>query len=158
MLIPVLKYYILTLKHKWFVLIAGIKIGVPLWRLILHDWSKLLPWNAYYYGQQFFGNKSSDKFDHVWLKHQNLHDHHWEYWIPRTLHNRSKSSNVENKPMPMEYDAILEMIADWIGASRVYSGYWPTMNSWDWFHQNFPKIRVHPKTREIILNVLKEKL
>lgn len=31
------------LKHKWFVLLAGLEVGVPLWRLIIHDWSKFTP-------------------------------------------------------------------------------------------------------------------
>jgi len=32
-----MKYFILTLKHKWFVFLAGLKTKAPLWRLIIHD-------------------------------------------------------------------------------------------------------------------------
>ncbi len=38
-----MKYFLLIIKHKWFVLLAGIKIGCPLSRLLLHDMSKFLP-------------------------------------------------------------------------------------------------------------------
>jgi hypothetical protein len=34
------KYFWLTIMHKWFVFLAGFKTGAPLWRLIIHDWSK----------------------------------------------------------------------------------------------------------------------
>lgn len=44
-----LKYLSYVLRHKWFVLVAGLKTGAPLWRLLIHDWSKFLPceWGPY---------------------------------------------------------------------------------------------------------------
>jgi hypothetical protein len=41
-----LKYVV---RHKWFVFVAGLRVGAPLWRLLIHDWSKFLPseWRAY---------------------------------------------------------------------------------------------------------------
>ena len=35
-----LRYLGYVLRHKWFVLVAGLKVGAPLWRLLIHDWSK----------------------------------------------------------------------------------------------------------------------
>lgn len=55
-------WYYLTylLKHKWFVFVAGRKVRAPVWRLLVHDWSKFLPseWGAYadhFYGEPQVG-------------------------------------------------------------------------------------------------------
>lgn len=48
------------LKHKWHVLRAGLKLNVPLWRLVVHDWSKLTPIEWFAYTCYFFGKKASD--------------------------------------------------------------------------------------------------
>ena len=55
---PTLKYIWLTVKHKVFVFRAGLRTKAPLWRLIIHDWSKFTPSEAPHYGRQFFGDKS----------------------------------------------------------------------------------------------------
>lgn len=34
-----LRYLSYVLRHKWYVAVAGIALGVPLWRLVLHDWT-----------------------------------------------------------------------------------------------------------------------
>lgn len=44
--IPTLKYMSLTMVHKWYVFLAGLKTGAPIWRLIIHDWSKFTPAEA----------------------------------------------------------------------------------------------------------------
>lgn len=43
------KYLSYVIRHKWFVLVAGLKTGAPLWRLLIHDWSKFTPaeWSPY---------------------------------------------------------------------------------------------------------------
>ena len=43
------------LRHKWFVFQAGRKTGAPLWRLILHDWSKFTPAEWAPYARMFYG-------------------------------------------------------------------------------------------------------
>lgn len=35
-------YFKYVIRHKWFVFIAGLQTGAPLWRLIIHDWTKFL--------------------------------------------------------------------------------------------------------------------
>jgi hypothetical protein len=30
-------------RHKWFVAVAGLHLGVGLWRLLIHDYSKFFP-------------------------------------------------------------------------------------------------------------------
>jgi hypothetical protein len=152
-----LKYCILTLKHKGFVLLAGLKIGCPVWRLIKHDWTKFLPSELSHYGNQFFGNKDNPyNFTRAWLHHQNMNDHHWEYWIPRTGHNRSTPLYPDGVPLEMDYYAVEEMVADWLGASRAYEGNWPkSLETWVWFKNNFDKIKLHPSSRSYVLYILK---
>jgi hypothetical protein len=149
------KYFKLTIKHKWFVFLAGLKVGCPIWRLIKHDWTKFLPSELSYYGNQFFGKADNPQgFIKCWLHHQNMNDHHWEYYIPRTGHNRCNPPYPDNEPIDMTDDAIKEMVADWLGASRAYEGKWPTKGDWKWFDNNFDRIRVTSTTKIIIQNIL----
>ena len=53
------------LKHKWHVLRAGLKLNVPLWRLVVHDWSKLTPIEWFAYTAYFFNKRPSDHNMHV---------------------------------------------------------------------------------------------
>ncbi len=157
--IPTLKYLWLTTKHKAFVFRAGLKTGAPVWRLIIHDWSKFTPSEAPHYGRQFFGDQSDPLgFTMAWNHHQKINPHHWEYWIPLTGHNRGGFKDLE--PLPMPYWAVREMVADWYGASRAYGGSWPYggkfLMDWEWFNQNWFEIRnrMHPETQQRVLNVL----
>lgn len=156
-MIPTLKYVWATIKHKWFVFRAGLRVGVPLWQLIIHDWSKFTPAEAPYYGRQFFGDKGNPAgFAMAWIHHQNLNPHHWEYWIPRTVHMYDGGTK-SNEPFEMPEKYIREMVADWMGASRSYEGQWPeSQRAWVWFDGHFGDIRLHPNTRELILSIMKE--
>ena len=143
-----MKYFWLTIKHKWFVFLAGLKTGAPIWRLMIHDWTKFLPSELPHYQRQFFG-KADDPWGFIscWLHHQNHNPHHWEYWIPRTGHNRGLPPFPDGEPVPMPEWAIREMVADWMGASRVYEGKWPKPGEWVWLKKSYPKIRITTKYR-----------
>lgn len=154
--IPTARYIWLTLKHKWFVFLAGLKTGAPLFRLLIHDWSKFTPAEAPHYGRQFFGDKSDPLgFSYAWNHHQKTNPHHWEYWIPESGHNRGGYNDHEPLPMPESY--VREMVADWFGASRAYEGKWPTSRgSWAWLKANLDVIRLHPESRRMVEKVLDE--
>lgn len=143
---PTLKYLWLTLKHKWFVLVVGLRIGAPLWRLVIHDWSKFTPSEAPHYGRQFFGSADDPEgFAAAWLHHQNSNPHHWEYWIPRTSHTRGGFEN--NAPLRMPDWAVREMVADWFAAGRAYEGKWvERWEDWSWWRANRKKViaNMHP--------------
>ncbi len=143
-----IQYLWLTLKHKVFVFRAGLRTGAPLWRLIIHDWSKFMPAEAPYYGRQFFGAADDPLgFSKAWLHHQHINPHHWEYWILVSGHNRGGFKDLDPLPMPMW--AVREMVADWMGATRAYEGEWPiNITSWGWFQKEWVKIalRMHPET------------
>lgn len=158
--IPTLRYIGLTMKHKAFVFRAGLRTGAPLWRLVIHDWTKFLPAEAPHYGRQFFGAKDRpERFAAAWLHHQNCNPHHWEYWISRTGHDRAAAHNGALR-MPMW--AVREMVADWLGATRAYSGYWPkNWQDWTWLRADLGRKilpRLHPRTRQDVLDVLSEVL
>lgn len=156
-MVPTLKYAWLTLKHKWFVFRAGLRTKAPLWRLIIHDWSKFTPSELPRYGRQFFGAADRpDEFIAAWIHHQNHNPHHWEYWIPRTGHNRCSPPHPDNQPVPMPEWAVREMVADWIGASRAYSGEWPVPGNWPWLEKNGRKPVLHLDTRLMVDRVLQE--
>lgn len=63
------RYLSYVLRHKWWVLVAGLRTGAPLWRLLIHDWSKFLPaeWGGYvraFYGRyQVGGDVEVDSFE-----------------------------------------------------------------------------------------------
>ena len=142
-----MNYLWLTIKHKWFVLYAGREF-CSLWRLIKHDWTKFLTSELPHYQRQFFGKKDDPEgFIRAWIHHQNSNDHHWEYWIPRTGHNRCTTPYPDNMPIPMPMAACEEMVADWLGASRAYTGKWPTNDDWPWMKENASKLRLHDDTR-----------
>lgn len=79
-----LRYLSYVVRHKWFVLLAGLKTGAPLWRLVIHDWSKFLPSEWFAYARYFYGAEAEGAeaaFDRAWLLHQNRHPHHWQFWV-----------------------------------------------------------------------------
>jgi hypothetical protein len=48
-------YFRYLARHKYFVFIAGLRTGAPLWRLVIHDWSKFLPSEWLPYSRKFYG-------------------------------------------------------------------------------------------------------
>jgi len=154
-LIATLKFFKITLKHKWFVFQAGLKLRVSFWRLIKHDCSKFLLSEMPYYGKQFYGSANDEKgYIKCWLKHQNRNDHHWEYWIPRSGHYKCNPPYPNNEPIPMPEQCLREMISDWMGAGKAYEGKWPDINNWTWFENNKDKIRLHEETRKLLYKII----
>lgn len=150
-----LQYLNYVIRHKIFVFIAGRKTGVPLWRLIIHDWSKFTPAEWSGYRNRFFsGNagkldKESDpeEFHQAWTHHWHLNPHHWEYWLKAVKtpdHIRLSLGWAGFQPMEMPNTYVLEMVADWMGAGRAITGSWDIT---EWFEENKGRMTLHPKTR-----------
>lgn len=131
-------------RHKWFVLVAGLRVGgIPLWRLVIHDWSKFLPceWGPYaksFYGPQPRTPEVKAAFDAAWLHHQHLNPHHWQHWVLR-----EDSGGVKLIEMPQRLHR--EMLADWMGAGRAITRRWDVA---EWYAKNTAKIMLHPETRK----------
>ena len=145
------RYFWQVLRHKWFVLVEGVKVNAPISMLLLHDFSKLSPDEFFPYARNFFAMppksettigiraKYERDFNEAWLLHQKRNKHHWQYWILVM-----DEENPVCFPMPMRY--ILEMYADWRGAGRAYGN----DNTKAWYENHKHKIIVHPSTRAIL--------
>jgi len=153
------RYAWLTVRHKYWVFRYGLKVGCPIFRLIMHDMCKFYPSQYPHYQRIFFGDKSNQRgFNIAWLKHQNSQDHHWEYWWQRTGHDRATPRPVNNTPLSMTRGAMLEMISDWMGASRAYDKENKDLdiNNWPWLDKHWPKAieHLHPDTITEVRKVL----
>jgi hypothetical protein len=153
---PKIRYMLKTLHHKWFVFWFGLKTKAPLWRLLIHDWTKFTQYELPAYADWFFGDQKNEIFfAHAWNHHHKSNPHHWEYWIPVTAH--SKSSIPAGIPLPMPEWAVREMIADWLGAERSYNGMTPpSLSEWPWYNATRPEMRFHPDTSVLVDRVLDE--
>lgn len=119
------KYLCYVVRHKWFVLLAGLSLRVPLWQLIVHDWSKFLPsewfpYVDYFYGGPWVSANYGDqrlhigerftqpwvdrRFNDAWNRHQKRQPHHWQFWL-------LTMDNGETVPLEMPEKYVLEMVA-----------------------------------------------
>jgi len=163
-----LKYLKYVIIHKWFVLVAGLKIGAPLFRLIIHDWSKFLPSEWIPYAHYFYGefwpkedlarcqmvcgtypykydkNYWEFKFDVAWNHHQKRNKHHWQYWL-------LQEDNGKLNPLQIPDKYIKEMVADWMGAGRAITGEWEVK---EWYGKNKDKMIMHGNSRAKVEKIL----
>jgi hypothetical protein len=135
------------LRHKWYVFIAGRRLRVPFWRLVVHDMSKF-SWAEFEpYARNFYGDKDDPAgFNRAWVHHQNCNAHHWEHWIDRS----------NNKPQVMPEIVVREMVADWFAAGKAYNGTWPNPFHYTWLWDNTTRMHLHPQTWSRVLVVLDE--
>jgi Family of unknown function (DUF5662) len=161
-----LRYLSYLLRHKWFVFVAGLRIGgIPLWHLIVHDWSKFLPCEWFPYVAYFYGKLPSwdeakiqcpgysycatkeaaaQRFDVAWLHHQHTNPHHWQHWILR-------EDSGATKLLEMPDHFLREMVADWMGAGRVITGRWEAAK---WYGRNQELIQLHSDVRKKVESLL----
>lgn len=135
-----IQYLSYVFRHKWFVFLAGLKVGVPLWQLATHDLSKFSPSEFFPYANFFYRPKDSggDAFNMAWLLHQRRNPHHWQHWV-------LMQDDGPALPLPMPEKYAREMVADWAGAGRAITGKWEVA---DWYENNKEKIILHPETRQ----------
>jgi len=164
MIVLFIRYFWAVILHKICILIAGFRINkifrstsyqVSYKRLLLHDLSKFSRSEFWPYAEYFFGEKQNEEeFHRAWLHHVYHNDHHWEHFIEnypsisKLLSNNHQLNNLIIYEMPDE--AILEMVADNLAATRSYEGYWPDRkkkDGWTWMTNSFDKYRLHPITR-----------
>lgn len=139
-----LAYLKYVLRHKYFVFVAGRKLGVPIPRLLLHDLSKFLPseWRAY--AECFYDDdgsncyRESQAFNKAWLLHQHRNPHHHQYWVLKQDHG-------PDRYLEMPDVVLAEMVADWAGAGKAIGGHW---DLWSWFNKRGDGLRnrMHPQT------------
>jgi hypothetical protein len=141
---PHLQYANYVVRHKAFVFKAGLRTHAPIWRLVIHDWSKLTlaEWGPYV--DSFYRDRKAagvrERFDAAWLHHQHHNPHHWQHWVLR-------EDSGATKVIEMPSGLVREMVADWMGAGRAITGRWDVAG---WYAQNREKILLAPGTRVLV--------
>lgn len=148
------------LFHKWHVLKVGLKIGdIPIWRLIVHDWSKFSLTEFIGYSRYKYGVKNKSEWANVWFHHLHRNPHHPEYWLlswrgdPEFYSElgRARSPFVTTLPMPETY--VREMIADFMATSKELTG------SYDiavWLSRNGSDMLLHDETEVTLDSIMIE--
>jgi hypothetical protein len=151
-----LRYLRYVLRHKWYVFRAGLLTKAPLWRLIIHDWSKFskAEWNPYvnfFYGKgvdyEFRTPEVKSAFSRAFHHHIHRNAHHWEYWL------RYRASDGSFAPLEMPEKLVREMVADWAGAGRAITGEWELAS---WYEANAHKIKLHGATRKRVYALVEQ--
>lgn len=155
-----LQYFAYIIRHKVAVFRAGRYFSAPLFRLLIHDWTKFLPSEWLPYARYFYGLKSIDneeRFEQAWNRHQKRNKHHWQYW--------ASLQDVDDPPIyclkiPDKY--IREMVADWTGAgmacSRTKNLKTGVINARAWYAANRDRLMLHEDSRKEIERLLEFKL
>lgn len=132
------------LVHKYWVFRYCCKAGIPVQGL-LHDLSKFSPVEFFesvkYYqgdGSPIDACKKANGYSKAWLHHKGRNPHHYEYYI----------DNFDNggEPLVMPYKYAVEMLCDYLGAGRAYSGKSFTYTGeqkW-WMNKVSKPIAMHP--------------
>ena len=137
------------LVHKYYIFIWGLRLGVPIWQLIMHDCSKFC--SEEWCGYLKKNDKTSTKYLNAWLHHQNHNKHHSQYWV---LIEKGEMVAIE---MPEKY--VREMICDWIAANKVYDSS-EVLLDYNYFEKNRSHILsdLHPKTIDCIKKIIEKDL
>jgi hypothetical protein len=143
-------YFKYVCKHKWFVFKAGRKLKVPLWRLIIHDWSKFSRAEWTPYANRFFGGRAGiedksldpDEFRRAWLHHIHRNPHHWDHWL---------FASGDKRILEMPDHFVREMVADWLAAGRAINGSWDIR---EWFAKTHAKQLMGQQTKEQVVHLI----
>lgn len=145
-------YAVSLLKHIEAVREAGKQLGVSLAQLLSHDRSKYDVEEFPHYARLNHGDAGDpDGFARAWLHHIHHNPHHWQHWIFPDYYWLKGSTIEEGGIMEMPENYALEMVADWMGSSFVYTGSW---NMTDWLKKNQYKIVLHSNTTAYVRGVL----
>lgn len=141
------KYLWYVLRHKYYVFIAGRRLGVGYWQLLVHDLSKFsrAEWKPYV--DNFFREKRNS-FKQAVIHHYRNNPHHWQYW--------SYSRDVRTS-LPLDYTPeipviyVKEMVADWLSAGKVQTGSW---NINEWYYKNENKRQLNTETKNLVHSLI----
>lgn len=139
------------LVHKYWVMKYGREIGLCYWQLFKHDLSKFSP-IEFKESVKFYKGESSPipeckkykGYSNAWQHHKGRNSHHYEYWTDYI--------DGELKAIPMPYNFVLELIADWMAAGRTYMGKSFTFEGqcgW-WENKKKENPLIHPVTISLI--------
>ncbi|RMG75343.1 MAG: hypothetical protein D6722_01280 [Bacteroidetes bacterium] len=148
-----------VIPHKLAVYAAGMSLAERLtvpddwaWQLARHDLSKLSVLELTGYVAYNFKDRASNPpavkqaFAVAFLHHKHHNAHHSGHWL-----SLSSSGSVQALPMPRRY--LVEMLADWMGASLSYSG---NSDIQPWLDRSLPGLVLHPDSRRDLAQILRE--
>lgn len=155
-------YAKVVFRHKWCVMKGCRIMGVPLWRGIIHDWTKFLPIEWFPYARHFYNEDGSKRevrnpdgsydpnlqeieFRRSWLHHQRS-KHHWQAWVVL-----GDGGSLSPLPIPEVY--LREKISDWIGAGLAYSN---EPNPYAWYSANVGKMVMHEESRRRLSELMEQ--
>lgn len=160
-------YFRYVARHKWYVFLAGLRYGVPLRQLLVHDLSKFRPDEWGPYAEWFYGydggswhvamkhcegcridsERRQVAFLEAFLRHLHRNPHHWQHWVltPDAVDRPARAF-----AMPERY--VREMVADWEGAGRAITGRVETAT---WYATRGPRDKLHPDTRALVEDLLR---
>lgn len=140
------KYLRYILKHKYYIIVYGTKIGLPLWRALLHDWTKFMPneWSAYANrsytktgeSKRALGISTTDDFEYMKMRHRGRNKHHWQAWVQI----KSRGRLI---PLPIPEVYVKEMVADWASVGHYKYGINDIM---EWYKKHRDGMVLHPDT------------
>lgn len=143
-------------RHRNYTLYCCSQCGLKR-RGIVHDFSKF-SLEEFIFSAKYYTNgkcspiklaKAKNGYSRAWLHHKGRNKHHPEYWIDFDLIN-GKVIPIE---MPKKY--VVEMVCDWVSASKTYNG---GILEVEKFKNYVVPITasplVHPKTKQFILKIL----
>jgi hypothetical protein len=148
-----IRYLWYVVKHRWFVTVECWRRGLY-WRGLVHDLSKFRPSEFLPYAEHFYGRRrgrgrdgtgyykptdtGDPAFDRAWFLHQKRNDHHWQWWI-------FPEDGGAPLILAMSHAARVEMVCDWIGASRAQGGDGDVR---PWYRANKLKLALTKPTRD----------
>lgn len=138
-------------KHLFYVREAGAILGVPKEQIDRHDNSKWSMTEFPEYANWFYNNRCNpDGFMRAYLHHLKHNPHHWQYWMfPDGF--QIIGSSAEDGVVEMPENFVLEMVADWLGSSKAYTG---SYDMTDWLNKNYARIVLHSKSRKLLDHIL----
>lgn len=140
---------------------AGRSLGVSNQQLGIHDASKFSdeefgPYARYFYDENGNEIKTArsdaviNDFLYAWVHHLHNNPHHWQHWIYPDGWS-PENYEIHNGCLMMPYQYILEMVADWMGASFAYTGSWDLT---EWLKRNYDDVKMHPISKQHLKNIL----
>lgn len=144
------KYAAQLEQHIAYVCEASKVLGVSLFQYATHDLSKWSDDEFPGYAMHYFGGGDPESFARAWTAHMHKNKHHWQFWLlPYGTKVAGRDTEVNAIEMPYEY--VLEMVADWMGASKTYTGEWDIE---PWLKEHLPKIVLHPVSAVYLREIL----
>ena len=142
--------------HKYWVFKYAKQLGIP-YQGLLHDLSKF-SWTEFSESVKFYQEgksspiiaaKKAQGYSLAWQHHKGRNPHHYEHWT-----DKYDDGTIALK-MPFKY--AVEMIADYLGAGRVYSGSSFTLKGeYDWWKNRLEECppKMHIETQYFVSYIL----